>query len=506
MAIKHSLEADTEYVQNKKTVTEFSSSNSIASCENTKDEYKNSITNTEVQQSEYTESINPNSDFNTKNANTLQDSIQDTKKDEITLEKNIDSIEVPNKVESIPLPNTTAVSVPSIQKNNTNTSQLTGYEFFNSILKSSKLFLAPMVDQSELAWRILSRKYGAQVCFTPMFHAKMFSNKENRGYFNEMWQTNEQDRPLIVQFCANDPEHFLEAAKLVEDHADAVDINLGCPQHIAKRGKYGAFLMDEWDLIYKIVNTASKNLKIPVTAKIRVYKDLDKTIEYAKMLERAGAKILTVHGRLAEQKGHKTGLVDWSKIKAIKESVNIPVISNGGILYREDVLSCLKETKADGVMVAETSLYNPIIFDNSLSADESIPPSNNSCVNGLVKNFDIANEYLDIIKGGVETKISYVRSHLFKIFKPSLPNYPDLRSELAASKSIEDFSNVVDKLKLAMQPEIESSKFDPYNIEIDEFGYKIIPHWYCQPSIRKEYNKVTSSGDKPLGRNVVNAE
>ncbi|OMJ24520.1 tRNA-dihydrouridine(16/17) synthase [NAD(P)(+)]-like [Smittium culicis] len=506
MAIKHSLEVDKEFVQNKKAETQFSSSNSIVFCENSKEDNNHSITSNEMLHSEYTDSTNSNYENSIKNITTPQVSTQNTKKDEISLEKSTDTIEALSKVDMIPLSNSTVDSTSLIQKNNTNTSQLTGYEFFNSILKSSKLFLAPMVDQSELAWRILSRRYGAQVCFTPMFHAKMFSNKENRGYFNEMWQTNEQDRPLIVQFCANDPEHFLEAAKLVEDHADAVDINLGCPQHIAKRGKYGAFLMDEWDLIYKIVNTASKNLKIPVTAKIRVYKELEKTIEYAKMLERAGAKILTVHGRLAEQKGHKTGLVDWSKIKAIKESVNIPVISNGGILYREDILSCLKETKADGVMVAETSLYNPIIFDSSLNADESISSSNSLCINGLVKNFDIANEYLDIIKGGVETKISYVRSHLFKIFKPSLPNYPDLRSELAASKSIEDFSNVVDKLKLAMQPEIESSKFDPYNIEIDEFGYKIIPHWYCQPSIRKEYNKVTSSGDKPLGRNVVNAE
>lgn len=172
------------------------------------------------------------------------------------------------------------------------------------------------------------------------------------------------DRPLFVQFCANSPDDLWEAAKYVAPFCDAIDLNLGCPQGIARKGFYGAFLQEHWDLVYKLVNVLHNNLDIPVTAKMRILETKEKTLEYAKVILSAGASIITVHGRQRDQKGHKTGLADWSVIRYLRE--NLPrdtvIFANGNILRHTDIAKCLEETGADAVLSAEGNLHDPTIF------------------------------------------------------------------------------------------------------------------------------------------------
>ncbi|CAO3655645.1 unnamed protein product [Mucor hiemalis] len=347
--------------------------------------------------------------------------------------------------------------------------KLEGYEFYNKTLKSPKMILAPMVDQSELAWRILSRRYGADVCVTPMFHAKLFS--EGKKYRDDQFTTNKEDRPLIVQFCANDPEILLKAAKMVENDCDAVNLNLGCPQHIAKRGHYGSFLQDEWELIEKMVSTLHKNLAVPVTVKIRCFPTVEKTIEYAKMIEAAGAQMLTVHGRLREQKGHNTGIADWDKIKAVKEAVKIPVVANGNILYHEDFQRCLEYTGCDAVMTAEGSLYNPTIFSNTVK----FPPY----------TFDVAKEYLDICNEE-KTGGSAIKGHLFKMLQPTLPHHKELRARLGKARELKDYYEIIEELKEMVTKVIEEKGEADEQGQADENGIRKYAYWRCQPYFRPE--------------------
>lgn len=298
-------------------------------------------------------------------------------------------------------------------------------KFLEKLTKPYKI-LAPMVGNSELAWRSLARKYGSDICFTEMINCESFLRTKKNPISNHWYTTNQSDRPLIIQICGNDVSKMLETSLIVQEYCDAIDINFGCPQEIARRGNYGSFLQDDWEKITEIVNVLSTNLNVPVTCKIRIFESVEKSVEYAKMIEKAGCKMLTVHGRTREQRGVNTGLASWLHIKEIKSALGIPVISNGNVIYTSDIQACLDFTQCDGIMVAETHLYNPLIFSDFKKT-----------------SVEVYREYLDIFEELYnEYDVSSIKSHSFKLLHIFLKHYPVYREKFNICKKLEDFKNV----------------------------------------------------------------
>jgi len=157
--------------------------------------------------------------------------------------------------------------------------------------------VGPMVGASDLPFRLLCRRYGADVVYTEMLFSEAFV--EDEAYRLEMMQSCREDHPLVVQFCGNNPATMAKAARLAEQMgADACDINLGCPLIHAKNNLFGAYLLDRehWSTVAAMVEAMREATRIPVFCKIRLLPELADTIELAQSLERAGCDMVAVHG------------------------------------------------------------------------------------------------------------------------------------------------------------------------------------------------------------------
>uniref|UniRef100_A0A0R3RPP9 tRNA-dihydrouridine(16/17) synthase [NAD(P)(+)] n=1 Tax=Elaeophora elaphi TaxID=1147741 RepID=A0A0R3RPP9_9BILA len=311
--------------------------------------------------------------------------------------------------------------------------------------------VAPMVDQSELAFRMMLRKHGAHLCFSPMIHAHLFVTDST--YRRTALSTCLDDRPLIVQFCANDPVTLLTACQLVENFCDGVDLNLGCPQLIAKRGHYGAYLQEDLKLICEMIALLHSRLRLPLSCKIRILQNINETVA---ALVKAGACMLTVHGRTREQRGPNTGLADWCAMRAVVNAVDVPVLANGNIQLPGDVDRCLEITGANAIMSAEGILSNPYLFEKRHEV-----------------NWIVAREYLDFAER-YESTISAVRAHLFRICHHSLLEYSDLRERLSYVCSMKDFRQIVDDLEERVFQSAIGLATPP----------ALMPHWICKPYYR----------------------
>lgn len=278
---------------------------------------------------------------------------------------------------------------------------------------------------------MLCRRYNTQLCYTPMINSRSFA--QFKQYREHNFTPCEGDRPLVAQFAGDDPETLLAAALHVQDHVDAVDLNLGCPQGIARRGHYGSFLLEETELLARIVTTLSRGLRVPVTCKIRLLEaGFDATLHLCRVLQAAGCSILTVHGRTRKEKKDLIREANWEAIRRIKAELAIPVFANGGIETFADVQRCLAQTGVDGVMSSEALLEFPALFAN-------VPYS--------VRLLDeLAAEHLALARVHTELGSMAVRLHLFKYLYSGLQRHTDLREALSHADGMDAFQAIVDEM------------------------------------------------------------
>ncbi len=232
----------------------------------------------------------------------------------------------------------------------------------NKFLKlKSKIILAPMHDITNIAFRIMCKKYGAGLVSTELLSANAISRGNKSSLKSAI--TNKKEKPVATQLFGQNTELIIKAAQILEEEFDIIDFNIGCPsKRIMQQGSGGALLKRK-NKIAEIVKKASKSIKIPLTVKIRTgfnKSNADDSLEIAKICEKAGASAITVHARSVEQ-GY-SGKADWSIIKKIKQNIKIPVIGNGDVWNGEDAKQMLEQTNCDYVMIGRAAIGNPFIF------------------------------------------------------------------------------------------------------------------------------------------------
>lgn len=333
-------------------------------------------------------------------------------------------------------------------------------EFRNVVLA-----VAPMVDQSDLPFRLLCRKYGANLAFTPMIHAKMFCEKPayQSRFFNLMEGTPPEDRPLFVQLAGSDIHSLLQAATLLQPHVDGIDLNCGCPQSIAKRGNYGAFLLEQPQLLISVVQQLASFLSIPLSVKVRLLPSgIEDSLNLYKQLQDAGASLLTIHGRNRFQKAERTGHADWTAIRQAVDLLDIPILANGSMSSLQDIRDCLKYTGAAGVMCSEALLEYPPIFTESTLPTLLRKADNNNDETTTASTImrigpsrlQIAREYLELANryppqhGGQGSGIKCIRAHVHRFLHADMQKYMEIRTMCATvDNNNGDFFSVLERLE-----------------------------------------------------------
>lgn len=296
-----------------------------------------------------------------------------------------------------------------------------------SVEVDKPIILAPMEDVTDLPFRVICKRLGADILYTEFVNSEgLVRNSEKTKKKMFFW---EEERPFGIQIYGGEISSMEGAAQLAGSfNPDIIDINCGCwVKDVALRGA-GAGLLRDLPKMEKLASTVVNAVKIPVTLKTRLGWDAKsiKIVDVAKMCEQVGIKALTVHCRTRDQ-GHK-GAVDYSWIPKIKEAVSIPIIVNGDVVTPQNVKNVFDTTGCDGVMIGRGAVINPWIFRQAkqyLATGELLPdPTVEERVELLKEHLRLAVEFK-----GERTGVIELRKH-YSGFLRGLPHVSKIRNEL----------------------------------------------------------------------------
>ena len=293
----------------------------------------------------------------------------------------------------------------------------------------SNVLMAPMAGYTCFPFRLMAERLGAGSAYTEMVSADAL--KYNDKATSKLLYTDQREELKCVQLLGAIPEVF-ERAALSERLAifDIIDINMGCPvPNVVKAGE-GCALMEDIPRASKIIEACKRSGKT-VSVKCRIGMNRQKIVidEFARMCEASGADMITVHGRTRDMMYDGEPMYD--QIRLAKQSVGIPVFANGGINSKEEAVSMLEKTGADGIMLARYGFENPLIF-----AELTNTACNDTKYSLMAEQIEIAEECFDEL-----SVLTYIRK-LASYFMKKLPGTKHLKADLYRCGSISELKRL----------------------------------------------------------------